>query len=331
MFEKIKNIVFAIHSIVTIIFYFLLFAFISSWKIFPEFIKEHFNIVNFGISLLFVLSIYLFFNIRYQEKKNVENKLRLSIKNWINIEANMNSFFFIVCFAVISIGIWFGYLENESRRHEKFMALSQKNIKPTYVSWDEWHLTLGISSYKEHDYDKALFHFDQITELKEAESIRWKLFESLAKLRILEHKKFVQLQQVDEEEIEIICHTLNQLRTDFPQDKYAETINYWYGQLLYHFKGENEIALSIFKNLFKNMKYGQWTNGAKYYSAKILSDKGDISNLEEAEMILVDLLKDPFGLIRIVKDGLDYRVEQKVPELIQMVRSKLKTIKNSNR
>lgn len=304
-------------------------------------------LIDIGITLLFTISVIFVFVAVWPRYERSKKLIEMSIKDWISIKVEAK--YFALLSAVISsaLGIWLAHLESDSVRelslrdksNERQVLLEEKRLdaqerlfeggqKPGYVTDDEWKLALGLRSYQEKDYDKTLSHFSSIKRIdRETDFVRWKFYESMARLRILEHHKFRQLHPIDLKTVREISAAFSELERRFPLDKHSEAILYWHAQLKYQFEGDIKGAQERFAKILATYKFGQWRQGSLFYSAEILARDDQVENLKHAEDLLRVLAERyPTALIRLVEEGVDYRVEEVVIDRLQKVRERIATI-----
>lgn len=195
--------------------------------------------------------------------------------------------------------------------------------KPSYLSEDEWNLDEGLRSYSMGDYDVALIHFSKINSLKMPDFIKWKYYESLAKFRILQYQKYRKLIPLDQKAVSEVTFTLKKLKDDYPNNKFSEDITYWYAQTLYHFQAEYKNSFNIFKTLKDKYPWGRWKEGTLYYLSMCLLKSGNSKDRILAARTLEELLaKFPNGLIQIIEENDDFRIDGFVPRKIREIKTK---------
>lgn len=309
-------------------------------------------LVDIGVALLFTIAVVLVILAIWPRRELPKNLAEMSIKDWVAVKLETKYFALLVATIACGLGVWLAHVESESskkimlqkesnerqarfeaRRLEAQERLVEGGHKPGYVTDDEWKLVLGLRSYEAKDYDRALTHFASIKRLdRDSDLVQWKFYEALARLRRLEHSHFKQLRTIDPSEVREISALFAELERRFPRDRRAESILYWHAQLKYQFEGDLKGAQERFAKIVDTYKYGQWRQGALLYSAEILARDDTLAGLKKAEATL-QILADryPTALVRIVDEGVDYRVEEVVAERLQRVRQKISEIEASSK
>lgn len=299
-------------------------VFILSLILIFYFFSDQLNIFETGVLALFIVGIGAAIKDAFQDEGEKHHPIKIGIKDWINIEFSSRQFSIFTSIASIGLGIWLIHIENVDIRKGAKIGPQIVEARPNYISEDEWKLDKGILAYKSRDYDIALNRFSKITKLEGSQFVRWKLYESLSKLRVLKYKKFSLLQPVDEKDVDAVIFTLSSLSEKYPDDVLNETVNYWLAQTYYHFSNNPLAALKILEELRQQYKWGNWKEGSVFYSAEIYFKQDTIESVKESIRLYKWLMKEaPQRLVRFVPDSRDYIISSVVPTKLQQAEERL--------
>lgn len=243
----------------------------------------------------------------------------LRIGSWVAFKGEARVLYFAL--AVVSLGL-VGYLQVQELRYGKAII---SDPRPTNLTADEWNLQLGMNAYRARMYELALEHFTNVTKLSGNDFVRWKLFEALSKLRLLENTKFARATEPDPRTVDEVVNSLSLLHKEHSDSLYYPTVQYWLGQTLLQFKNDPGRAEVLFTSTIQGTDR-QWKQGAMYYSSQILFSRGGDENLAAAVLLLEQLVRDhPNDLVRIVERGDDFLVRTVVPGRLAELRSRTAT------
>ena len=267
-------------------------------------------------NILLLIGSAALFVAAFRDRKS-KATLKFSFRGWENLQLKNSLIYFIAGMLVL----WVLHLGAQEWAVENLRARpkSAPTVRPSHSTNDQWVCALGISAYKNRDYDTALNHFSQIVDLSGRDQVRWKFYEAMTYLRVAQYQKVVLLQDPEPELIRLATSQLLRLTEQFPEDPLYPTVQYWYAQCLRFFHQEESEALLILEGLLES--YGssnlyRWKEGCLFYSAVIRHAQGD---RDGAAIALARLLNEGVdGLLQVIEMGRDdYKVKFVVESFAQ--------------